>query len=85
MDNKERTRLTGTQDSAAFIESLPYSIQRRLFLFAEERQGMSGEVMISELRKEARVLQLYDAIYADVDADHDLPSPNPVTHGQELY
>lgn len=74
MEDKGKSTLNDYQEATDFIGSLPCSVQQRLFNFAEERQE-AGEALIAVLRKEARTLQLYDAIYADVDADYDLANP----------
>ncbi|MCE9662980.1 hypothetical protein LY622_05970 [Halomonas sp. M5N1S17] len=55
-------------------ETIPYEVRGRVLKFAKERPE-TGDELLSILRKEARALELYDAIYADVDAEHDLPNP----------
>ncbi|MDW7748252.1 hypothetical protein [Halomonas sp.] len=74
MEDKGKGTLNDHQEATDFIGSLPYSVQQRLFNFAEERQEI-GKSLIAVLREEARTLQLYDAIYADVDTDYDLANP----------
>ena len=74
MGDKGKGTLNDHQEATDFIGSLPYSVQQRVFNFAEERQE-TGKTLIGVLREEARASELYDAIYADVDAEHDLPDP----------
>ena len=74
MEDKGKATLDDHQETTDFIGSLPYSVQQRLFNLAEERQE-TGKSLIAVLREEARTLQLYDAIYADVDTDYDLANP----------
>ncbi|MGM0914299.1 MAG: hypothetical protein ACQEXC_09765 [Pseudomonadota bacterium] len=74
MEDKGKGTRNDHQEATDFIGSLPYSVQQRLFNFAEECQE-TGKALIAVLREEARTLQLYDAIYADVDADYDLANP----------
>lgn len=58
MDDKKITNRIPFRGSTEFIESLPYSVRKRLFAFSEERQMMIDKLMISELRTEARALEL---------------------------
>ncbi|MDI5922481.1 hypothetical protein QLQ86_16985 [Halomonas sp. LR5S13] len=74
MEDKGKGTLNDYQEATDFIGSLPFSVQQRLFNFSEERQE-AGEVLIAVLLEEARALQLYDAIYDDVDNEYDLPNP----------
>ena len=62
------------QELADFIGSLPYAVRDRVHEFAEERQE-TGDELLAVLRQEARALELYDAIYSEVDAVHDLANP----------
>ncbi|MBB3231950.1 hypothetical protein [Halomonas stenophila] len=71
----EKPTWSGFQELADFIESLPRSVRERLLKFAKQKQEETGDDLLLVLRQEVRTLQLYDAIYADVDAAHDLPNP----------
>lgn len=74
MNDQKKAELNDFHSPTDFIRSLPYSIRKRLFDFTEERQETSHNLS-DMLQEEARALQLYDAIYADVDAEHDLSNP----------
>ena len=74
MDNKEKDNLDDFEKPTDFIGSLPYSVQGRVSKYSEERHE-TGKVLVALLKEEARALVLYDAIYDDVDAVHDLSNP----------
>lgn len=55
----------------SFFESLPHSVHGRVIALTKELKD-TGEELLARLCTEARALLLYDAIYAEVDAMHDL-------------
>lgn len=59
------------QELPVFLEALPRSISSRMISLAEELSNLAEE-LLPRLCKEARALLIYDAIYAEVDAEHDL-------------
>lgn len=60
------------QELPIFLEALPRSISSRMISLAEELSN-SVEELLPRLCKEGRALLIYDAIYAEVDAEYDLP------------
>ncbi|MCL7942256.1 hypothetical protein M8009_18415 [Halomonas sp. ATCH28] len=68
------SRLDFTLDLAEFIEAIPSSVRGRIIGLAQELEE-TGDALLAKLWHEARALLLYDAIYADVDAEHDLRDP----------
>jgi hypothetical protein len=52
-----------------FMQTIPASVRRRIVQLASDVSDHGA------LRQEARKLLLYDAIYTDVDAEHDLNQP----------
>ncbi len=61
-------------DLPGFVEAIPASVRGRVIKLAQELEE-TGDALLAKLWQEARALLLYDAIYADVDARHDLPNP----------
>ncbi|MBB3231940.1 hypothetical protein [Halomonas stenophila] len=61
-------------DLPDFIEAIPSSVRGRIIALAQELEE-TGDTLLDKLWQETRALLLYDAIYADVDAEHDLPNP----------
>lgn len=55
-------------------DKIPIKVQKRILAYSKGRQE-TGEALISVLQEEAQALMLYDAIYAEIDAEHDLPNP----------
>ncbi|MDI5891799.1 hypothetical protein [Halomonas rhizosphaerae] len=61
-------------DLPDFIEAIPSSVRGRIIALAQELEE-TGDTLLDRLWQETRALLLYDAIYADVDAEYDLPNP----------
>lgn len=68
---ERQAKLDFVRELAVFIESIPHSVRDRVITLAEELT-YTGEDLLVCLCQEARALLLYDAIYAEVDAEHDL-------------
>ncbi|MBS9405715.1 hypothetical protein KG088_19255 [Halomonas sp. TRM85114] len=62
------------QELPGLFESIPSSVRGRV-LERAKYLGVAGDAQLEMLWQEARALLLYDAIYADIDAEHDLSNP----------
>jgi hypothetical protein len=66
-------RLASSKALSSFFSVIPASVRDRVILLADELEE-ADDVLLARLCEEARALLLYDAIYADVDDEYDLPN-----------